>query len=134
MKESEYAMKQATAQIGQIFQDALPVNWTDFLLHMFVPAKAPEEFFLLYSTNNGRTWSDLMKEAFEDDGLLMTVLDGQDAAKELHKLCAFEDDNWTEMTYSMKKNGKFSCDFAYDKMDYVSMEQRKAWRDRANEG
>lgn len=134
MKESEHAMKQATAKIGQIFNTVLPGNWTDFVLHMFVPAKASEEFFLLYSTNGGRVWHNLMQEAFEDDELLMTVLDGQDAAKELHKLCAFEDDNWTEMTYTMKRGGQFHCDFDYKRMDFVSMEQRKAWHSRANEG
>ena len=132
MKESERAMKQATAKIGQLFGKLLPEGWTDFLLHMFVPSKASEEFFLFYSADHGKTWKDLMAEAFEDDSLLMDIMDAQDAAKELHELCAFEDDLWTEMTYKLDSTGKFSCDFDYQKMDYVTMAQRKRWHDMAS--
>ena len=131
MKESEYAMKQAMAKIGVCFSNALPSGWTDFMLHMFVPAKAAEEFYLLYSMDAGKTWVDLMKKAFEDDELLIEVLDGQNAAKELYELCAFEDDRWTEMTYTLKRDGKFNCDFDYKKMDYVTMDQRKLWHNKA---
>lgn len=127
MKESEYAMKQATAKIGHLFSSILPEGWTNFILHMFVPAKASEEFFIFYSMDSGKTWRDLMQGGSTDDDKLMYILDAQDAAKELHELCAFEDDHWTEMTYTLNRDGKFDCTFDYNKIDFVSMDQRKYW-------
>lgn len=123
-------MKQATAKISQLFSSLLPANWTNFTLHMFVPAKASEEYYLHYSTDGGLTWHDLMSECFADDEKLVEILDAQDAAKELHELCAFEDDCWSEMTYTLNHAGKFDCSFSYDKLDFVTMAQRKLWGDK----
>lgn len=127
MKESEFAMKQATAKIGQLYSRLLPEGWTNFLLHMYVPSKASEEYFSFYSMDDGITWRDLSEDISSNDDRLMDLLDAQDAVKELYELCAFEDDLWTEMHYTLTNSGKFTCDFDYQKLEFVAMDQRKRW-------
>lgn len=134
MKESVYAMKQATAKVGQLYSRILPEGWTNFELHAYYPAKAADEYYPLYSMDGGKTWKELMEDTQNNDDLLLDILDAQDAAKDLHALCEMEEDCWTELTYTLTSAGKFDCDFGYQKMDFVSMPQRKAWHDKAKQG
>ena len=113
VREDKEKMQALLTEIAGALMKILPENWDRVTVGYFLTGEDRTSRMQVIASA-GREETDLMEKAWKQRSMRGSLRAAEDAAHRLHEHCAAAGDDWSEMTFVLKRSGDFTTDYRYE--------------------